>query len=84
MARTDPQLRAHFRTAERRARRHLDRVVNDLVAPIKDHPGYSTLVMLTTAVLRGFALAGVLRSDPVLRAQLLDGWFWAIRILLEQ
>ena len=84
VARTDPQLRAALRTAERRARRDFDRVVNDLFAPLRDHPGYSTVVMLTTEFVRGFALAGVLRSDPVRRAQLLDGWIWAIRILLKQ
>lgn len=84
VARTDPQLRAALRAAERRARRDFDRVVNDLFAPLRDRPAYSTVVMLSSEFVRGFALAGVLRSDPVRRARLLESWIWAVRILLDQ
>jgi AcrR family transcriptional regulator len=84
VARTDPQLRAALRAAERRARRDFDRVVNDLFAPLRDRPGCATVVMLSSEFVRGFALASVLRSDPVRRARLLESWIWAIRILLDQ
>jgi len=83
VARTDPQLRAALRAAERRARRDFDRVVNDLFAPLRDRPGCATVVMLSSEFVRGFALASVLRSDPVRRARLLESWIWAIRILLD-
>ena len=84
VARTDPQLRAALRAAERRARRDFDRVVNDLFAPLRDRAAYSTVVMLISEFVRGFALAGVLRNDPARRARLLESWIWAIRILLDQ
>jgi len=84
VARTDPQLRAALRTAERRARRDLDRVVHELFAPLRDRPAYAVVVMLSSEFVRGFALASVLRSDPVRRAQLLESWIWAVRILLDQ
>jgi AcrR family transcriptional regulator len=84
VARTDPQLRAALRAAERRARRDFDRVVNDLFAPLRDRPGCATVVMLSSEFVRGFALASVLRSDPARRARLLESWIWAIRILLDQ
>ena len=84
VARTDPQLRAALRAAERRARRDFDRVVNDLFAPLRDRAAYSTVVMLSSEFVRGFALAGVLRNDPARRARLLESWIWAIRILLDQ
>jgi len=84
MARTDAQLRAALRAAERRARRDFDRVVNDLFAPLRDRPGCATVVMLSSEFVRGFALASVLRSDPARRARLLESWIWAIRILLDQ
>jgi len=83
MARTDAQLRAALRAAERRARRDFDRVVNDLFAPLRDRPGCATVVMLSSEFVRGFALASVLRSDPARRARLLESWIWAIRILLD-
>lgn len=84
VARADPQLRAALRTAERRARRDLDRVINDLFAPLQDRPGYAVAVALTTEFVRGLALAGVLRNDRARRGRLLDDWIWAVRILLEQ
>jgi AcrR family transcriptional regulator len=84
VARTDPQLRAALRAAERRVRRDFDRVVNDLFAPLQDRAAYSTVVMLSSEFVRGFALAGVLRNDPARRARLLESWIWAIRILLDQ
>ena len=84
VARTDPQLRAALRAAERRARRDFDRVVNELFAPLRDRPACSTVVMLSSEFVRGFALASVLRSDPARRARLLESWIWAIRILLDQ
>jgi AcrR family transcriptional regulator len=84
VARTDPQLRAALRAAERRVRRDFDRVVNDLFAPLRDRAAYSTVVMLSSEFVRGFALAGVLRNDPARRARLLESWIWAIRILLDQ
>lgn len=84
VARTDPQLRAALRAAERRARRDFDRVVDDLFAPLRDRPGCSTVVMLSSEFVRGFALASVLRNDPARRARLLESWIWAVRILLDQ
>jgi hypothetical protein len=84
VARADPQLRAALRAAERRARRDLDRVISDLLAPLQDRPAYAVVVALTTEFVRGLALAGVLRSDRARRGRLLDEWIWAVRILLEQ
>jgi AcrR family transcriptional regulator len=84
VARTDAQLRTGLRAAESRARRDLERVVGDLFGPLRERPGYATVVALTTEFVRGLALAGVLRNNRARRNRLLDEWIWAIRILLDQ
>ncbi|MFV0282093.1 MAG: TetR/AcrR family transcriptional regulator [Rhodoblastus sp.] len=84
VARTNPQLRGALKVAERRARPELERVFNTLFAPLRDRPNYAVAASLSIEFVRGLALAGVLRSSPSHREQILNDWIWTLRILLDQ
>jgi len=84
VARTNPTLRTSLRAAERRARRDFERVVGELFSPLRNRPAYAIVVALSVEFLRGLALTGVLRNDNHRRADLLDGWSWAVHALLER
>lgn len=84
VARTDRQLHAGLRAAESRARRDLDRVVDDLFGSLREHPAYATVAALTIEFVRGLALAGVLRRNRAHRNHLLEEWIRIVRFLLDQ
>lgn len=83
VARTDASLRESLRGAERQARRDFERVVSELFAPVRSRPAYAEVVALSTELLRGMALACLLREDKSRQEQLLHSWAWAVRILLQ-
>lgn len=84
VARTDQQLHAGLRAAESRARRDLERVVDDLFGSLHEHPAYATVADLTIEFVRGLALAGVLRRNRAHRNHLLEEWIRVVRFLLDQ
>ena len=84
VARTDRQLHTGLRAAESRARRDLERVVDDLFGSLRDHPAYATAAALTIEFVRGLALAGVLRRNRAHRNHLLEEWIGVVRLLLDQ
>ncbi|MEG0938687.1 TetR/AcrR family transcriptional regulator [Comamonas sp.] len=83
VARTDANLRESLRDAERQARRDFERVVSELFASVKNLPAYTEVVALSMELLRGMALACLLREDKHRQEKLLQSWSWAVRILLK-
>jgi len=83
IARVDGELRTALIDAERTAKRDSERVMRRLFAAISDHPGIDAVVSLSAEFLRGLALSGVLRRNPLRRQRLLTQWMRTVRILLE-
>lgn len=84
-ARTDAELLAALRVAERRAGRDLRRVVDDAFGP--DHvaqPCYPLVADLTTMLIRGLAVSEVLRSTDRAARQLIDDWAALAREIFRQ
>ncbi|PRZ44053.1 TetR family transcriptional regulator [Antricoccus suffuscus] len=74
-ARTDPELQAALRTAERRAGLDLRRVVDVAFgAAYTSNPAYPLVADLTIALLRGLAISRVLRQTDAHARQLIDDW----------
>ncbi len=74
-ARTDPELQAALRIAERRASRDLRRVVDDAFGTTyTSNPAYPLVVDLTIALLRGLAISQVLRQTNTQARLLIDDW----------
>ena len=74
-ARTDPELQAALRIAERRAGRDLRRVVDDAFGTAyTSNPAYPLVVDLTIALLRGLAISQVLRQTDTQSRRLVDDW----------
>lgn len=72
-ARTDAELRRALLEAERRARRDLHRVVDEVLT--RDGVAVDdTSAELTVVLLRGLVTALPLREDPARSARLLDAW----------
>ena len=83
VSRTDPELLACLRQAERRARKESERVVGALFSTAADKPAQSVVMAMTMEFLRGLALSSALRSSPARRQQLIAQWARAAKILLE-
>lgn len=83
VSRTDPELLACLRQAERRARKESERVVGALFSAAADKPARAAVMAMTMEYLRGLALSSVLRSSPARRQQLIAQWARAAKILLE-
>lgn len=82
LARTDEGLREALHEAERDARKESERVLRTLFASVADLPGHDAVIAMTTDFLRGHALTGVLRRNPVRRQQMIANWVRATEILL--
>jgi len=82
LARTDAGLRAALMKAERDAHKASDRVLRTLFAAVADRPGHDAVIAMTSEFLRGLALSGVLRKNPVRRQQLVSHWVRAAQLLL--
>lgn len=83
VSRTDPDLRACLRQAERRARKESERVLDALFSTLEDKPARTRVMALTTEFLRGLALSSVLQSSPSRRQQMIADWTRAASILLN-
>lgn len=82
-ARTDPDLAAALRIAERAAGRDLHRVIDALFGPrIVAHPRYPAVRDLSIAMLRGLAASRALRSSEKADRAALAQWADIIRTLL--
>lgn len=84
VARTNHNLHAALRIAEREARAERDRVLARLFAPVADRPGCASVVALSLEFVRGLAVSGVLRTNPAQRHALLHHWIRAAELLLDQ
>ena len=83
VARTDEELRSSLLTAERAARADNLRVMSVVFEPLRDKPGYETVLALTLEFARGLALSDVLRASPRHKNKLLLEWVRAARILID-
>jgi AcrR family transcriptional regulator len=83
-ARTDAELRGVLRTAERSARRDLNRVVRELFGePWCSAPSFSLVSEMTVQLLRGLAISRGLRSNPAHENALISQWAALARQLLQ-
>lgn len=74
-ARTDPELQAALRIAERRAGRDLRRVVAEAFGTAyTSNPAYPLVAELTIALLRGLAISRVLRQTDTQARRLIEDW----------
>ncbi|WP_448680822.1 TetR/AcrR family transcriptional regulator [Pseudomonas nicosulfuronedens] len=81
-ARTDEDLQAAIRSAERDARAERERVVNSLLAGVSANPNYEVVKALSVEFLRGMALSSILVSNPDHAEKLIAQWIWATNTLL--
>ncbi|MEU3011744.1 TetR/AcrR family transcriptional regulator [Nocardia asteroides] len=82
-ARTDPDLAAALRRAERAAGRDLLRVVDGVFGPeVVTHPRYPVIRDLTITVLRGTATGRVLHTSETSARATLRAWADIVRSLL--
>ena len=84
VARTDAQLRGALRTMERDALKDSERVMGELFAPVRDRPGFASVVALTIEFVRGLALSEVLRTDAARRAQLIERWIRVASLMIDE
>lgn len=83
-ARTDDDLRAALRHAERRADRDLYRVVDDAFGEAsRRHPNYRLIADLTVVLLRGLAVSRPLHATDASARRLFEDWSAVARWLLE-
>ncbi|GHG14568.1 MULTISPECIES: TetR/AcrR family transcriptional regulator [Amycolatopsis] len=82
-ARTDHQLRDVLRDEEKRARRDLYRVVDDVFgADLVTGDRYPMVASLTVQFLRGLAISDVLRGEGGATERLLEDWASVARAIL--
>ncbi|PJI50100.1 MAG: TetR family transcriptional regulator [Pseudomonas sp.] len=82
-SRTDCDLQAAIRGAEREARTERERVVESLFSAVQENPNYEAVKSLSVEFLRGMALSSVLVSNREYHEKLITQWVWAVRVLLE-
>jgi len=83
MSRTDRPLKQALMSAERAAKREIDRVSADLFAKWADSDAYDDAVALTQHFVRGLAISENLRSSAARRERLISAWTDAMRPMLE-
>jgi hypothetical protein len=82
--RTDSDLRSVLRTAERTARRDLNRVIPELFGePWCAAPSFTFVSEMTVELLRGLAIGRGLRSNPAHENALISQWAALARQLLQ-
>ncbi|WP_368759033.1 TetR family transcriptional regulator [Pseudomonas aeruginosa] len=82
-SRTDGDLQAAIRGAERTARAERERVVENLLSAVQEKPNYEVVKVLSIGFLRGMALSSVLVSNPDHHEKLVAQWVWAVQVLLD-
>ena len=83
VSRTDRPLKQALISAERAAKREIDRVSADLFARWADSEAYDDAVALTQHFVRGLAISENLRSSAARRERLISAWTEAMRPMLE-
>ena len=83
VSRTDRPLKQALMSAERAAKREIDRVSADLFAKWADSDAYDDAVALTQHFVRGLAISENLRSSAARRERLISAWTDAMRPMLE-
>ena len=83
VARTDAALKQALMTAERGARRDLERVYLQLFGKWADSAVYDDVVALTLHFIRGLAISENIRGSDRQRERLVATWADAMRTLLE-
>jgi AcrR family transcriptional regulator len=84
VARTDRPLKQALITAERAARREIDRVYAELFGKWAASEAYPVAAALTQHFLRGLAISENLRSSASRREALISAWTEAMRMMLEK
>jgi len=84
VARTDRPLKQALISAERTAKREIDRVSAELFAKWAGSDGYDDAVALTQHFVRGLAISENLRSSAARRERLVSAWTDAMRLTLER
>lgn len=84
VARTDAALRHTLMSAERAARRDIERVSAELFEMWAEASAYTEVVTLTQHFMRGLAISENLGSSPARRKRLIAAWTEAMRLMLEQ
>ena len=84
VARTDRKLRATLVSAERAARREIERVHMQLFGDLAASEEYAEVVALTQNFIRGLAVSENVQISPRRRDQLIALWTEAIRPMLER
>ncbi|MCY1268477.1 hypothetical protein D9M68_298890 [compost metagenome] len=82
-SRTDSDLQAAIRGAERAARAERERVVESLFSAVRESPNYEAVKSLSLVFLRGMALSSVLVSSREYHEKLIAQWVRAVQVLLE-
>lgn len=83
VARTDRPLKEALMTAERAARREIDRVSAELFAKWAGAEAFDDAIALTQNFMRGLAISENLRSSAARRERLISAWTDAMRLMLE-
>ena len=83
VARTDTALRQALMTAERGARRDLERVYFQLFGKWTDSEGYDDVIALTLHFIRGLAISENIRNSARQRERLVTTWANAMHTLLN-
>jgi len=84
VSRTDRPLKQALMSAERAAKREIDRVSADLFAKWAVSDAYDDAVALTQHFVRGLAISENLRSSAARRERLISAWTDAMRPMLER
>lgn len=84
VARTDQSLKQALITAERAARREIDRVYAESFGKWAESEAYPIAAALTQHFLRGLAVSENLRGSAVRRETLISAWTEAMRTMLEK
>jgi len=83
VARTDSALKQALISAERAARREIDRVSSELFGKWVESDAYPDVVALTQHFIRGLAISENLRSSAPRRERLISAWTEAMRLMLR-
>lgn len=83
VSRTNSDLKKAIISAERLARRDIDRVQSELFAEWSQARGFAEAMALIQVFIRGLAITDNIRTSPQRREKLIAGWVEVLRPLLE-
>ena len=83
-ARSDTELRAHLRKAERAAMKDWQEGLDEMFGPdLVANPAYPAVIAVTTPLMRGLAVTRSLTTSPTALERSLDAWAAFVRQTLE-